>query len=282
LEEHGRIERSPENRPVRMIGISRDITERKRIEEGLKHELRTNEMFVGVLSHDLRNPIGGVLMVAELGMEAAQGAAAKKSFERIADSAKRMLRMVEQLLDLTRIRMAHGLELRRERSDLRVIIAAVIAELEAANPQAELALEVLGNAGGRWDPDRLGQVVSNLVGNAIQHATGSRRIDVRVDGTGDAVVKLRVCNSGTIPADLVPVLFEPFKRGASEAKKTMGLGLGLFIAKQIALAHGGDLRAHSDSAGGTTFELVLPREPEHGAAHAPAAIPHASGRNRRR
>lgn len=260
LEDHGRFERDAEGRPERLIGIALDITDRKRIEEGLKRELRTNEMFVGVLSHDLRNPLGGILMAAELGLENAQTVAVKRTFDRIAHSARRMLRMIEQLLDLTRIRMTHGLELRRVPSNLAAISDAVVEELKAANPTAELVLEVLGDMRGCWDPDRLAQLVSNLVGNAIQHASGSRRVVILMDGTDASVVKLCVHNYGTISANVRPVLFEPFKRSAHDGTKTAGLGLGLYVAKQVALAHGGDLQAQSGPERGTTFELVLPRE----------------------
>jgi PAS domain S-box-containing protein len=262
LEEHGYVERNALNRPERMIGISRDITARKQIEQGLKDELRTNEMFVGVLSHDLRNPIAGSLMVAELGAENTEVPGTKKSFERIAQSAKRMLRLIEQLLDLTRFRMAHGIELRLESSDLGHISGAVVDEWSSANPEADVRLEVLGSATGRWDPDRLAQLVSNLVGNAIQHRTGPGRVAIHVDGSDENVVRLRVTNDGSIPREVMPVLFEPFKRGASATKKKTSLGLGLYIVKQVALAHGGDVQARSDPEHGTTFETVLPREAE--------------------
>jgi PAS domain S-box-containing protein len=273
LEEHGYVERNALNRPERMIGLSRDITARKRIEQGLKDELRTNEMFVGVLSHDLRNPLAGSLMVAELGVEKTEAPATKKSFERIAQSARRMLRLIEQLLDLTRFRMAHGIELRLESSDLGQISAAVVDELSSANPQADVRIEVLGNAAGRWDPDRLAQLVSNLVGNAIQHGAGPGSVAIRVDGTDEDVVRLRVSNHGTIPREVMPVLFEPFKHGASATKKKNSLGLGLYIVKQVALAHGGDVQARSEPQHGTTFEAVLPREAEQKAAAGTACSP---------
>jgi PAS domain S-box-containing protein len=273
LEEHGYVERNALNRPERMIGLSRDITARKRIEQGLKDELRTNEMFVGVLSHDLRNPLAGALMVAELGAENTEAPATKKSFERIGQSAKRMLRLIEQLLDLTRFRMAHGIELRLESSDLGQISGAVVDEWSSAHPGADVRIEVLGDATGRWDPDRLAQLVSNLVGNAIQHRAGLGRVAIHVDGSDADVVRLRVSNDGTIPGEVMPVLFEPFKHGASATKKKTSLGLGLYIVKQVALAHGGDVQARSDPEHGTTFETVLPREAEQKATAARKALP---------
>jgi two-component system sensor histidine kinase/response regulator len=123
-------------------------------------------------------------------------------------------------------------------------------------------LREAGDLSGTWDGDRLGQVVSNLVGNAVQHGAKGGAITVEVDGTDETTVRLRVHNFGSVSAEALPVLFEPFERMAahptSQARKA-GLGLGLFIAREIARGHGGDVGVQS-SEERTTFEVTLPRD----------------------
>src|SRR5690606_17964848 len=110
-----------------------------------------------------------------------------------------------------------------------------------------------------WDPDRLGQVVSNLVGNSVQHGTAGSAISVKLDGTQPELVRLSVSNLGAISGDAMPTLFDPFKRTTTTKANDRGLGLGLFIARGIVLAHGGDLTVHTLD-GATIFETMLPRQ----------------------
>ena len=136
-------------------------------------------------------------------------------------------------------------------------------KLGDANPQARIDVSSSGILGGRWDPDRLGQVVSNLVGNAVQHGTAGSPITIELDGTRPELVRLSVANLGAIPGEAMPTLFEPFKRTTKRTTTTKGgdrgLGLGLFIAREIVRAHGGDLAVRTID-GATVFETTLPRE----------------------
>jgi two-component system, sensor histidine kinase and response regulator len=123
-----------------------------------------------------------------------------------------------------------------------------------------------GNLAGTWDADRLARVISNLVGNAVKHGTPGTPVTVELDGTRADVVRLRVANAGTIPAALIPTLFEPFKRTRPAKTGERGLGLGLFIAREIVVAHGGDIVLPATRGDMTVFEAWLPRHAHVGAS----------------
>lgn len=168
--------------------------------------------------------------------------------------AGRMQHMVEDLLDYTRTSFG-GLPLRPVRTDLRPLCDATIEELRSIVPSRDILVESGGGLTGVWDPDRLQQAVSNLVGNAIEHGAGP--ILVRLVGS-ERDVAIAVHNHGQpIPAEVLPVLFEPFRRGD---RRSQGLGLGLFIVREIMRSHGGTVTARSSPEEGTTFVALLPRD----------------------
>jgi len=229
--------------------------------EGSERELRSvaelREMFIGILGHDLRTPLSSIILgAAALQRGGRLDAQDAETAARIARASQRITRMITQLLDLTRARLGGGLTIERKRADMRQICRNVAEEFEAPIVQ----LDVEGDVTGRWDADRLAEVLSNLVGNAVQYRARETpvTIEARVDGP-DVVV--HVVNRGPpIPADVLPFIFEPFRRAAREEKSTTGnLGLGLYIAQQIVIAHGGalDVRSAGDT---TTFTMRLPRE----------------------
>lgn len=225
----------------------------------LAQAVKLSEMFVGILGHDLRTPLGAITMASELILRSADDARALKPAGRILRSASRMTRMIEQLLDFARVRQGRGIRLQVSLADLGDLVHQVLAELGDANPHARLAVSSSGDLAGHWDPDRLYQVVSNLVGNAIQHGTEGNPISVGLDGARSAVVRLWVENAGTIPAEALPTLFDPFERAETSKTRDKGLGLGLFIAREIVRAHAGDVDVRSES-GTTRFDVTLPRE----------------------
>jgi signal transduction histidine kinase len=185
--------------------------------------------------------------------------AAREKVDVIDRAANRMREMIETLLDLTRARGKGGLPVRRVPCDVGVIAREVASELAAASPNRTLQVEVQGALGGRWDPARVGQAISNLLGNALEHGDPRTPVLLSVAGSDEAVV-VKVRNDGPpIPPELRPVLFEAFSRGE---KSSHGLGLGLFMVKQIAAAHGGTIDVKSDAETGTVFTLVLPRASE--------------------
>lgn len=239
---------------VEWIGANTDISERKEAE-------RLREMFIAILGHDLRNPVGSMMTATQLVLGRTTDEKIAKPLQRVLASGDRAVRMIEQLLDMTRIRMGGGIVLSPAATDLRRVAEDALAELAAAKDRA--CLEAFGDTAGTWDPDRLFQIASNLIGNALQHSPEGAPVVVRVDGREPGHVELTVHNAGpAIPAALRDRLFEPF-RGSNEHRGARGLGLGLFITKQLALVHGGTLDFESTDERGTTFTLRLPR-------HAPA------------
>lgn len=244
-----------------IAGFVVDISDQKRFETeraGLLEERAFLEMFIGMLGHDLRSPLNAIKMGAER-LRIAEGDRIEKTTTRILASTERMGRMVRQLLDLTRIRLAGGMPLELRRVDLEQVCRRVIDELEGAIPDASIHLEVTGDTTGAWDGDRLLQVVSNLVANAVQHAPEKQGIRIGLTGTEEAV-ELTVHNVGVIPEELLEAVFEPFRR-ARMGVRHEGLGLGLFITKHIVEAHGGSIEVASSEAEGTIFTVRLPRKP---------------------
>ncbi|QSQ21847.1 PAS domain-containing sensor histidine kinase [Pyxidicoccus parkwayensis] len=238
-----------------------DVTERFRAEEERERTSRFREHFLGVVSHDLRNPLSAILAGANALLHAGtlderQG----RVVARIARSAAGMERMIGDLLDFTRVRLGDGFPLEPVPMHLDALCLEVLEELEVAWPARELRSLLTPLPEGRWDRHRLTQVVSNLVGNALQHSPEGTPVTVTTRADG-AIAVLEVHNhGGPIPPDLRAHLFEPFRRG-SHSPGRRGLGLGLYIAHEIVRAHGGGLTVHSEEEEGTTFTVRLPLHP---------------------
>jgi signal transduction histidine kinase len=227
----------------------------------MERAVHFGEMFAGMLGHDLRNPLSAITTTAGLLAARADSETVARPALRVLTSAHRMERMIAQLLDFTRLRLGGGLPVERTRCDLAEICRSVIEELEPVHKR-QIRLHATGDVVGAWDHDRLSQMLSNLAGNACQHARPDRPIEIHLDGTAPDRARIQVANDGVIPAELMPTLFEPL-HGAGESQPrrggSSGLGLGLFITQQIALAHGGTIAVTSTEAGGTSFVVDLPR-----------------------
>jgi PAS domain S-box-containing protein len=237
-----------------------DARHRQLVDE-MAETVRLNDLFTGVLAHDLRNPLTGIITSVRLAAMRSTDQQMTKPLARIGTSAERMMRLVEQLLDFARVRLGQSLPLTPRPTDLLPLVRHAIDELEGACETARVRVERVGDTAGVWDLDRLGQVFSNLIGNALQHGAGDE-VHIVVDGSERNTVRFRIRNSGTIPPALLPKLFEPLGRADRARESSRGLGLGLFIAQQIATAHGGRLEVQSNQSEGTTFTLVLPRRTE--------------------
>ena len=234
---------------------------------------RYREQFLAVLEHDLRTPIGAILMSASL-MERASDLGARHTHGAtvIVESAERMSRLMNDLLDLTRARLGAGLPLARSPMDLEVVCRQVLAELEAFHPDRLLRFTASGGLHGEWDGARLAQVVSNLVANALQHGSGAA-VAVSAEARGDQIT-LTVHNEGpAIPPEDMGKIFEPLIRSRSEEQppEAHSLGLGLFIVREIVTAHGGEVRVSSSAEQGTTFTVCLPRRPQVAGERCPTA-----------
>jgi PAS domain S-box-containing protein len=239
------------------VGQKQTQAERERLIEELTRTVRLNELLAGILSHDLRNPLGAILMSATVLLRKTTDETVARTAGRILSAGTRMNRMIAQLLDLTRVRAVGTLPIERARVDLAVIFRQAIDELPEKSSGEMVQFQHLGDTRGWWDGDRLAQVASNLVGNALKHGVAGQAVIVQIDGGDPSVVTVSVKNAGMIEPDLLPIVCEPFQGGKLHDRRG-GLGLGLFITREIVTAHRGGLDISSkDDA--TTFTIRLPR-----------------------
>jgi CheY-like chemotaxis protein len=195
----------------------------------------------------------------------------RRTLERMIGAGARMTALIDQLLDLTRARLGGGVGFVRTRTwvDIKELVQRTVEELRGANAGRAMTVESAGDATTVGDPERLVQLFSNLVGNALTHGRPDEPITATVVGR-DRDVAVIVHNHGEIPPELISTLFEPFHGRPQRASNSGGLGLGMFIARQIAHAHGGDISVESSPATGTTVTVQLPR---HGDATEPVPKP---------
>ncbi len=228
-------------------------------EEELRAMGELRERLVGILGHDLRTPLNAMVMGA--GVLIARGNLTEPDARVAAlllQSGRRMDRMISQLLDFTRVRMGGGLHLERRPNDLGEVCRGIAQEFELA---AAVAVRCLteGDLTGSFDADRISEAVSNIVGNAIEHARAGTQVALQASGVGDAVV-IEVTNEGApISDEVIPHIFEPFRRARQRKhSKTGNLGLGLYVANEVVRAHGGTIDARCAN-GSTTFTVRVPR-----------------------
>jgi len=239
------------------IAFALDISERKRNERELAQRRRFEEQLLGIVGHDLRNPLASVLLGVAMLQRKTEDEAERRTLGRIERSTRRMQGIITGLLDVTRVRSGRGLALERRHVDLGRVTESVVEELTTTHP-GRIELRTAGDLGGEWDPERLEQLLSNLVLNALQHGEAHGPVLVEVGETGDGVL-LAVHNGGaSIAPEQLASIFEAFQRGTNAGRVDGSVGLGLFIAEEIARAHGGRLEA-SSAAGRTTFRTFLPR-----------------------
>lgn len=234
--------------------------------EELQHALKMNEMFIAVLGHDLRTPLSAVLHGAALLMHAGGDMRTVETAKRIHASGERMEKMVRQLLDVAQMRSGR-LTLVTSRADYRNVCERIIEEIEHAGSASRVRVACRGALDGEFDVDRISQVISNLIANALHHGAGDAPVAVELDGSAADSVVIRVRNAGCIPAALLPNLFRPFYTDGAPRPAGAGLGLGLYIVRQFVEAHGGSVTVDSGEQDGTCFTLQLPRRaPQAGAA----------------
>jgi PAS domain S-box-containing protein len=253
----------PDGQVEAMVVISRDVHDRKIAAGELAQALAFRERVITILGHDLRNPLSAVEALAQLSLStAAVPEPVRAHLRRIDQAARRMDEMVGTLLDFARSREGGSLPVAPEPMDFHEVCRRVVDELTAAQPGRSVELVLSDDGWGHWDPARLAQVVSNLVGNALLHGEPRAPVHLSVEGVDDEIV-LRVTNRGpAIAPDVMTGLFQPFHRGADadELTAARGLGLGLYIVRQIVVAHGGNVAVESTATSGTTFTVRLPRQ----------------------
>lgn len=235
------------------------LMERERLVRELTETLRVNEMFTAVLGHDLRSPLGAILSAAEVLLRRSEDARVRDVAARFKSAGTRMARMIDDMLDLARVRLAGGIPVDVQPLELMLLIDRARAEIQLTHSRCELRVSHKGDLSGRWDADRLLQLLSNLLTNAVVHGAPGAPITIEADGSSPHDVRLSIGNAGVIAAEHLQHLFDPFRTVATAPHHSHGLGLGLFIVQQIALAHGGEVTVASRAPEGTTFTVRLPR-----------------------
>jgi signal transduction histidine kinase len=223
----------------------------------------SREMFLAILGHDLRSPLNVVMMASQFMLETGELVEPSKTLmTRIARSSRRMNQMVGDLLDFTRSRLGSNIPITRKRMDLAKEAGLAADEIESANRGTIVDVKTSGHLIGNWDCARIGQVLANLLGNAVEHGSPRSTIRLTVRGEADHVM-MEVHNWGPpIQGAAMSDIFSPFKRlkvGDVGTGPTSSLGLGLYIAERIVSAHEGTLEVTSSEAAGTLFAVRLPR-----------------------
>jgi signal transduction histidine kinase len=251
--------------------VRTEARERERLSAHRADVVAQQQQIMAIVSHDLRNPLsamktGAALLARSPGLDEAR----REDARRILASARRMERLLADLLDFARLQAGRGLPIQPVQADLVEVCRQAVSDLGRA-AEGEVTVEGLGVVTGRWDASRLGQVAANLVSNALKYGPPGRPVHVLVDGRRDEVLLSVTDEGGRLPLDLHQAIFEPFRRGQIDDGHARGsAGLGLFIVRCIAEAHGGAVTVDSTPGRGTTFTVILPRSP------APPAAPAAA------
>ncbi len=239
----------------------RSEEERRVMEKTLWDERKISqlrEQFIAVLGHDLRTPLGGIVGAVDALLEMDPKPEDLEMLRVIQESSQQMSRLIEDVLDFARGRLGEGVAITKKLfEDISPLIRQTIDVLLHSHRGRTVRFAAAGPVAAFLDEVRFRQLISNLVGNALQHSPAGEPVDVGLD-VGSEFIRLAIRNGGPpLPAEIANNPFSPFQR-SSKGRKNAGLGLGLYIAAQIAQAHGGSLVASSDNSG-TTFTLLLPR-----------------------
>ena len=249
------------------IGSCIDVDERRRAQEA--SQMHSEEQLalardfekwiLAIVSHDIRDPLGAIRLAAgALEMIPESSDRVRKQAQVVARGVKRIEHIVGDLLDLSREREGRGIPVERKPADLRAMCQEIVDEVEGIARDRQITFHCEVDGRGAWDESRVLQAISNLASNAVQHGQPGSPVNVRLTGD-ERSVAVEVQNQGTIPDDVLPRIFEPFRSGQHHGSRGEGLGRGLFIAQAIAKAHGGGLEVDS-SHGKTMFRLTLPRQ----------------------
>ena len=218
------------------------------------------DRFITILGHDLRDPLSTVIisantLAANPGLKSEQRMAAS----RMARAGNRMQRMINDVLDFARGHLGTGIPAHPAPSDMADIVRAATDEAVGANPQRTITCNLIGDLRGAFDRDRVHQAITNLIGNAVKHTDDGIEIRAYERADHSAVITEVTSHGPPIPEDIQRRLFDPFASFDRSGPKR-GLGLGLYIVEQIALAHGGSCSVHSDERG-NVFTVTWPRAP---------------------
>lgn len=220
---------------------------------------RARQLFIGILGHDLRGPINTISLMTQRLLRDQHDLDPRqvKRISRVSSALTGMQRMIDELLDFTRGRLEGGFPVHREEGDLRELVEEAVEETRMTHPDRDVRLRMpppQERMHGEWDWDRVEQALANLLSNAVRHGEDPIEVDVQLRGDR---VEIGVANGGEVPDDVLPTLFDPFR--TTTGTHGGGLGLGLYIAREIAHAHGGTVEVETGPEHGTRFTLVLSR-----------------------
>jgi len=224
----------------------------------------SRDLLLGTLAHDLRNPLAVSLHTVQLLLRnRAQSSRNTEGLSRISEACTRMQQLIEDVLDFARLRFGLALPIKCEPLAFHDCVMHCIEQLCSLEPEIRIEFEHDADLSGNWDRARMEQLLTNLLTNAARHAPTGEPVRVHARGEPDCI-RLAVQNGGKpIPLDLQEHVFEPMCQGTGTPVGSAGLGL--YIARQIVLAHGGSITLESTEGEGTTFDVILPRNP--GIAH---------------
>lgn len=251
--------RAPDGRIAKWFGTNTDMDELTRARHELDRRAEFDQQLIGIVSHDLRNPLNAIGIAASLLLR--RGYLDEQSVrvvKRITSSADRATRLIRDFLDFTQARVMGRLPVSPRPANIREIARQAFDEVVLTQQSRRGTIAHEGEESGIWDPDRLAQVIGNLLSNAFQHSPASSV--VRLITRGNQTVTIEVHNEGSpIPPDDLARLFDPFERGTDARASGRSIGLGLYISRQIVEAHGGTIDVQSREGEGTTFTVRLPR-----------------------
>lgn len=236
------------------------------VTESVAHYTKTindsRNLFLGILGHDLRNPIAAASMAAQW-MERSRPTDPQhaKMVSELVRTTERANRIVDDLFDLTRSSFGTDIPIKKSQTDLAALCQSIADELRRIHERQPLIVTHDGDPTGHFDAARMGQVISNLMGNAIQYSDGSRPVTVTISGNALHTLRITIHNFGPpIPAESQKTIFQSWMRGqVQDTGEHSHLGLGLYIAKLIVEAHGGEIAVASEEETGTSFTIQLPR-----------------------
>jgi PAS domain S-box-containing protein len=245
----------------RWFGTNTDIDDRKRAQDTLQERAEFEQQLIGIVSHDLRNPINAIgIAGALLSQRGKLDAVQSKAVARIVSSSDRARRMIRDFLDFTQARTSGRIPISPKPANIRDIARQVFEEVQVMHLDRPATIEHTGEEEGFWDADRIAQVIGNLLSNAFQHGGSEGGITLRTRGDATDVI-IEVQNAGTpIATEDLGRLFLPFERGSRAALSSeRSVGLGLYISKEIIAAHHGTIAVRSTAEEGTVFTVRLPR-----------------------
>jgi signal transduction histidine kinase len=234
---------------------------------------QARHLFMGVVSHDLRSPLNAVKATAAYLASLNAGDPISSAASRLIRSGVRMEALLNDLVEYNRVNLGLGIHITPGPCDLAAAFAEEMELLKSAHEEHRVDFEVRGDCAGSWDPMRLRQLLANLVQNAVQHGAADDPVHVRMTGA-DGHVLIEVGNAGRTLSDAeMQDIFEPLQRGGAAGSDDhhRHLGLGLFVVREIARAHGGDVRVRSDG-NGTVFSVRIPSGPAAPAAGAGPSV----------